>query len=463
MVAPPRTDSGTERVVAYSNRLPVRRVAGGWRPSAGGLVAAVRPALGSSEAVWIGWDPSGAVPARVPGLGARLEGLTLTRSEVDAFYHGFSNRTLWPLLHGAIEDPVFEPRWWQTYVAVNRRFAAARPPGESFHWVHDYQLFLLPQALRDQGGEGRIRLFLHVPFPAPELFARLPWRRQILEGMLGADTIGFHTTDYRDNFLRACARHVRGIDVDPGRIRAVDGRVVHADVNPISVDAPEIAADAVSSKVDRFTTRLLNGLDGRRMILGVDRLDYTKGIAERLRAIELLFALRPERRREVVFIQLAVPSRGEIREYEALRSTVERLVGRINGRFTEAGGPVPVHYLHRSVAWHQLLAYYRVADVCLVTPLADGMNLVAKEFAVAAAAAGSSGALVLSEFAGASRELREALPCNPYDLDGLAGTIDLALELPPEDRRRRLARLAATVAAHDVQAWYARESANPEV
>ncbi len=209
--------------------------------------------------------------------------------------------------------------------------------------------------------------------------------------------------------------------------------------------------------MERHLGRLHSRFGGRKVVLGVDRLDYTKGIPERLRAIELLLELQPRRRRELTFVQIAVPSRGEIHEYEQLRATVEQLVGRLNGRFTEASHDVPVHYLYRGVSREQLLAYYRLADTCLVTPLADGMNLVAKEFVCAQAAGAGTGSLVLSEFAGAIEELPDALPCNPFDVEGLAGTIDLSLQLPEEDRRRRVERMAATVRRHDVHRWVERE------
>lgn len=321
------------------------------------------------------------------------------------------------------------------------------------YWVHDYHLMLLPQLLRRRGAEGVISFFLHIPFPAPEVFARMPWRTQILDGLLGADVVSFHTEGYCDNFLRTVARLRDDATIEGKEIRLTDGRRVRVEAHPISIDASDFAERAQRPGVDRYLGGLRRQFEGRRVLLGVDRLDYTKGIVERLRAIELLFELRRELRGEIAFVQVAVPSRGDIREYRELRATVEELVGRINGRFTEPGMDVPVHYLYRGVTPDRLLAYYRLADVCLVTPLADGMNLVAKEFVTTQAATGGSGALVLSEFTGAIAELREALPCNPFDLDGLVGTIELALELEEDDRRHRLTRMAKTVARNDVFHW----------
>ena len=231
--------------------------------------------------------------------------------------------------------------------------------------------------------------------------------------------------------------------------------------HPISIDAGDLAERARQPGVNRALAGLRKQFADRRLLLGVDRLDYTKGIPERLRAIELLLELRPDLRREITFVQVAVPSRGEIREYRELRAAVEQLVGRINGRFTEPGLDVPVHYLYRGVTPDRLLAYYRAAEMCLVTPLQDGMNLVAKEYVTVQQATDGAGVLVLSEFTGAIEELPEALPCNPFDLEGLAGTISLALELDETDRRSRLARMAATIHRHDVFAWLDQELASP--
>lgn len=445
-------------VIAFANRLPVRRTRIGWSISPGGLVTALRPAMESRGGAWIGWDGGAGVPTRVDGLDVDLRGVPLTRREVDSYYHGFANRTLWPLLHGLVEQPTFERSWWDAYRIVNDRFAAADEGRcAAVRWVHDYHLLLVPQLLRRHGVPGQIGFFLHVPFPPVEVFARLPWRARVLEGMLGADVVSFHTTGYRDNFLRSCSGLLDGVEVDGDLIRLRDGRCVRAKAHPISIDAEDFASRSRLAGVERHLRGFRTQFSGRRVLLGVDRLDYTKGIPERLRAVELLLELRPELRGKIGFIQVAVPSRGEIREYRQLRESVEHLVGRINGRFTEPGQDVPIHYLYRGVTAERLLAYYRLADVCVVTPLRDGMNLVAKEYVTVQAAGAHAGVLVLSEFAGAVEELPEALPCNPYDLEGLAGTLSLALELDDFDRRDRIARMAETIRAHDVFAWVDKE------
>jgi trehalose 6-phosphate synthase len=441
-------------VIAFANRLPIRRSRNGWRLSDGGLVAALQPAMMSRGGVWVGWDGGVQTPMSVEGLEIDLRPVSLSRREVDAYYHGFANRTLWPLLHGLVEWPTFDRDWWDAYRVVNQHFANVDDPGMAgFRWIHDYHLLLLPELLRQAGSEGQIGFFLHVPFPPPEVFTRLPWRDPVLEGMLGADIVSFHTERYRDNFLRTCLQCVDGVEVEGTTLRLRDGRKVRTAAHPISIDAGELAGRAREPAVERALAGLRGQFGDRRLMLGVDRLDYTKGIPERLRAIELLFELRPELRREICFVQVAVPSRGEIREYRELRAAVEQLVGRINGRFTEPGLDVPVHYLYRGVTRERLLAYYRAAEICLVTPLQDGMNLVAKEYVTVQAATEGKGVLVLSEFAGAVEELPEALPCNPFDLEGLAGTISLALELDEDDRRRRLEQMARTVSRHDVFAW----------
>ena len=446
-------------VVAYANRLPVSKSRAGWHASAGGLVSALRPALEERGGSWVGWD-GGAddVPKRLDGLGIDLCPVRLSRKEVDDYYHGFANRTLWPLLHGLVEQPVLERAWWRAYREVNARFAAVSPEAAgALNWVHDYQLMLVPALLRERAPEQRTVFFLHIPFPAPELYARLPWRAQLLDGLLGADVVAFHTEEYRDNFARACARLRDDVRVDDARIVLPDGREVVTAAHPISIDAASYAAQAVEPGVERCLRGLRKQFGGKRVLVGVDRLDYTKGILERLRAIELVLERRPDLRGSVAFVQIAVPSRGEIREYRELRTSVEELVGRINGRFTEPLGDVPVHYLYRGITPDRLLAYYRVADVGLVTPLRDGMNLVAKEFVTSQHAGASDGALVLSEFTGAAEQLHGAILCNPFDVEGVAGAIELALELPAEDRRARLDRMAAEVAEHDVHWWAEQE------
>jgi trehalose 6-phosphate synthase len=362
----------------------------------------------------VGWaGQTAGVPRSLPGLGAKLVPVALSRKDVESYYHGFSNSTLWPLFHGLADRVTINGRWWRNYCDVNMRFAqraleVATP--DSILWVHDYHLARVPLQLRDLGVTQPIGFFLHIPFPAQDLFARLPWRGQLLDGLLGADVVSFQTEEYRENFFRSALRLRPDATADDDVLRLGDGRSVLTATHPISIDARSLAEEARSDEVERALERLRAQFAGRRVLIGVDRLDYTKGIVERLSAIELLLERRRDLRGKIAFVQIAVPSRGDIREYRELRSQVEELVGRINGRFTQPGSDVPVHYLYRGVPPERLLAYYRLADVCIVSSLRDGMNLVAKEFVVCQDAGQGRGVLVLSEFAGASEELRQALP-----------------------------------------------------
>ncbi len=433
----------------------------GWRPADGGLVTALRPILEARPGYWIGWDGGAeGAPSSLPDWTAELVPISLSRRQVEGYYHGFANRTLWPLFHGFGDRVRIDRRWWRDYREANELFGeaalAVAPPG-SLLWVHDYQLACLPRILRSAGAVQPIGFFLHIPFPAPELFARLPFRDQLLDGLLGADVVSFQTEEFRENFTRTVLRLRADAKLDGDRIVLDGGRTVRTAAHPISIDAASLRRQAAGKGVERTLARFRRQFEGRRVLIGVDRLDYTKGIVERLRAIELLLENRRDLAGRVSFLQIAVPSRGDIREYRDLRSQVEELVGRINGRFTIPGADVPVHYLHRGVSSERLLAYYRLADTCVAAPLRDGMNLVAKEFVVSQAAGGERGTLVLSEFAGAAEELREALTCNPFDVEGFAGTLELALELDEEDRRWRMQRLARQVAAHDVFGWLERE------
>ena len=457
----PSVERSPAPIVTVANRLPVVKTRGGWRTADGGLVSALRPTFDTRPGCWVGWDGgSPDVPHTLPDLPARLVPVSLRKAEVENYYHGFSNRTLWPLCHGLAERVVIDRRWWRDYNTANERFAnrvleVATP--DSLLWVHDYHLACLPALLRRRGAQHPIGFFLHIPFPAADLFARLPWRNQLVDGMLGADVIGFQTEEYRLNFVSTCMRLRDDLPIDGPRLQLAGGRTVLTATHPISIDVGALRDRARGEGVTRALERLRRQFGARRVLVGVDRLDYTKGIVERLRAIELLLEQRRELRGRLSVLQIAVPSRGDIREYRELRSEVEQTVGRINGRFTNPGQDVPIHYLYRGVSADRLLAHYAIADICMVTPLRDGMNLVAKEFVVCQQALGGAGVLLLSEFAGAAEALPEALPCNPFDVEGLSGTLELALELDRDDRRWRIEALAERVARHDVFAWLGQE------
>jgi len=448
-------------VVAVANRLPVQHGEHGWELSPGGLVTALRPVMSTHAGAWVGWDGGAkGMPSTLPDSGVRLLPIGLSSVQVRNYYYGFSNATLWPLLHYAIEKPRFERAWWHSYRDVNAIFAnqaldALAEYPDAIAWVHDYQLMLVPQLIRERRPEQPVGFFLHVPWPSPDIFARLPWREQILTGLLGADVVAFHTDEYRGNFLRACARLLggAGIEVRGSSVCMPDGRVVTTSTAPISIDAAEYSRLASELDTDEEIEALTEQFSGRTVLLGVDRLDYTKGIVERLLAVEMLLERNPELRARLVFLQIAVPSRDNVREYRQLRTSVEQLTGRINGVFTEPGGDVPVHYLYRSLSPEQLTAYYALADALLVTPLIDGMNLVCKEYVTVQHAREGSGALVLSEFTGAAVELYQAILCNPFDVEGLSFRIEQALRMTEPERRSALAAMADHVRTHDVHRW----------
>jgi trehalose 6-phosphate synthase len=455
-------------VVAVANRLPVRHGDDGWELSPGGLVTALRPVMASHHGAWVGWDGgTRGIPPTLPDSAIQLLPIRLSAAQLRDYYHGFANATLWPLLHDAIEKPRFERAWWQSYRHVNAVFAdqalaaVGEQPG-ALAWVHDYHLMLVPALVRERRPDQPVGFFLHVPWPSPDIFARLPWRQDILLGLLGADVVSFHTERYRENFVEACARCLAdtGVQVNGSAIKMPDQRVVSTTSAPISIDAAEFSRLATDKATGRDIEALSEQFAGRTLLLGVDRLDYTKGIAERLLAIELLLERRADLRTKLAFVQVAVPSRDDVREYRNLRAAVERHIGRINGQFTEPGADVPVHYLYRGLPPQQLAAYYALAAGLLVTPLIDGMNLVAKEYVTVQHARHGSGSLVLSEFTGAAAELREAIPCNPFDVEGLSQRVEHALRLPARVRRTALTAMARHVRRHDVHRWVAGQLAD---
>jgi trehalose 6-phosphate synthase len=457
-------------VVAVANRLPVHHGDNGWELSPGGLVTALRPVMATRPGVWVGWDGgTKGVPPLLPESSIRLVPVGLPAVQARNYYHGFANATLWPLLHNAIEKPRFERSWWRAYQDVNALFAdrAVAALGEqpdAIAWVHDYQLMLVPQLIRGRAGGQPAGFFLHVPWPSPDIFARLPWREQVLTGLLGADLVAFHIDAYRGNFLRSCARLLAGsgVEVRGSSVALPDGRLVATSVAPVSIDAGDLARHATGPGTSKDVQGLTEQFRGRTLLLGVDRLDYTKGIVERVLAVEMLLERNPEYRTSLAFLQIAVPSRDDVREYRQLRATLEQHVGRINGLFTEPGNDVPVHYLYRGLARQQLAAYYAAADALLVTPLIDGMNLVCKEYVTVQHARGGSGALVLSEFTGAAAELPQAVLCNPFDVEGLSYRIEHALRLTPQARRQALAEMAGHVRTYDVHHWVTSQLAEIE-
>jgi len=453
--APPVRSS----LVIIANRLPVDRVEAPdgsvtWRRSPGGLVSALEPVMRSYDGAWIGWD-GGTDATDEPFVddGMTLIPVPISPDEIEEFYEGFSNGTLWPLYHDVVAKPLFHREWWDSYVRVNRRFAekaAAIAADGAMVWVQDYQLQLVPAMLRELRADLRIGFFLHIPFPPLELFQQLPWRRQILEGLLGADIVGFQRPGGAQNFVRLVRQRV-GHKTHRGLVYLPDGRTVQAQAFPISIDASGLEtlarSDSVESRAKEIREQLGNP---RTVLLGVDRLDYTKGIYSRLRAYGELIRDGELSVEDSVFVQVATSSRERVDQYKKLRDDIDRLVGSINGDFGRIGRPA-IHYLHSSYPRDEMAALFRAADICVVTPLRDGMNLVAKEYV--ACKYDDDGALVLSEFAGAADELRQAYMVNPYDINGMKAAILEAINAEPKDRTRRMKAMRRTVAEHDVNDW----------
>ncbi len=454
-------------LVIVANRLPVEFDAEeGWRRAPGGLVSAMESVLRETEAVWVGWSgqfsdaeaPTARpeVPDKVGGV--HLVPVPLTQAEVTAHYDGFSNGALWPNYHGRIVAPVYHRSEFVAHHEVNERFADLVADTASMGarvWVHDYQLQLLPALLRTRRPDLRIGFFLHIPFPPIEIFSELPWRSQVVGGLLGADVVGFQTTDAVINFQRAARRFAEVVDrhgelhvAQPGGARPVATRAF-----PIGIRASDYAELAAQPEVQQRAKQIRADVgDPDVLLLGVDRLDYTKGIDVRIQAVTELMLdgdLDPE---HTAFIQVAPPTRAKVEEYQKIRDDVELLVSRANG----ALGPVgtnPIHYMHQNMAPDELAALYVAADVMLVTPLRDGMNLVAKEYV--AAKADDRGALVLSEFTGAAEQMSQAWLVNPYDIVGMKRAIMDALSEPPDLATARMRALRVGVSTDDVAHWAA--------
>jgi trehalose 6-phosphate synthase/phosphatase len=449
------------RLLIVSNRLPVTvEVERGHvtvTRSSGGLATGLSGPHERSGGLWLGWpgdvtalnaDQRADVTKRLAEL--RTVPLYLTPSEVSRYYDGFANAVLWPLFHYLLNLLPLNARGWDAYRRVNQRFADLvvehYRPGDLI-WVHDYQLMLVPGMLRSKLPNAKIGFFLHIPFPAADVFRIFPWREELLQGVLGADLVGFHTFSYANHFASAVLR-VLGVECTVDRL-VFGGRDVRVGVFPMGIDAKEFSELAETTEVLGLTKTIREQHNGS-ILLGVDRLDYTKGIPRRLLAIERLLEREPSLRGKMQLMQVAVPSRVKVEAYAEFRRMVDEMVGRINGSSSTVSAPV-IHYLYRSFSDRHLSALYRSADVMVVTPLRDGMNLVAKEFV--ASRNDEDGVLVLSEFAGAASELGEALHVNPYDIDGVAQTLLAALQMPPEERRSRMRALRKRVFAGDVHHW----------
>lgn len=463
------------RLVIVSNRLPVVLTEdddGRWQAEAGsgGLVTAMAPVLRDRGGLWIGWPGTAVDEEKVDleGLlnsaaeaGYTFKPVSLTADEVAGYYHGFANEVLWPLFHDLQASCYFDPVYWKAYRRVNRKFAEvimAHTGRDDHIWIHDYHLIGVGLELREAGLASRIGYFLHIPFPPLDLFLKLPWRFQILNALLAYDLVGFQTQRDKRNFIhcvRAMRKDVRVRGKGQVATAEIGGREVRIGNFPISIDYDEFARKAESQEVERRVAEIQNDLgmqeDRHHLVLGVDRLDYSKGIPERLKAFANFLERFPALRGKVSLVQIVVPSRTGIRKYQDLKRDIERLVSKINGEYGRIDW-TPIHYIFRSVDRTELVALYRAADVALITPLKDGMNLVAKEYC--AANVREDGVLILSEFAGAAPQLhKEALLVNPYDVEEVAGAIATACEMAPRERRRRMKAMRRKVRKSDIFWW----------
>jgi trehalose 6-phosphate synthase/phosphatase len=449
-----------KRIIIVSNRLPVKIAQQDgetvFQNSEGGLATGLGSIYKQNNNLWIGWP--GALPNEnekdhvTKALNqSNLSPVFLTQEEINDFYEGFSNETLWPLFHYFPTYATYNPQHWESYVQVNRKFADAiisKATSDDIVWIHDYQLLLVPDMVRKAMPDISIGFFQHIPFPSYEIFRMLPWREQLLNGILGADVIGFHTYDDVRHFLSAASR-LTGLDSNANEL-IIDSRTISVDAFPISIDYKKYKKLAEDSQTRRNERKLKQMVNHNKLLIAIDRLDYSKGILHRLKAYRLLLKNHPELKGKVTMMQLVVPSRDNVPKYKELKEEMNGLISEINGTYSTLGWQ-PIHHFYRSFSPHMLSALYKVADVALVTPMRDGMNLVSKEYI--ASKLDQKGVLVLSEMAGASRELSDALMVNPNDIWGFSEKIYEALFMSDEEKKRRMVALQQTVAKFDIHTW----------
>ena len=457
------------RFVIVSNRLPYRldldpdnKVS--LKRGVGGLVTALDPILRLTGGTWVGWSGTHKdLPQKITlpretdeAKPYSLRTIKLTAKEVENYYLGYSNRCLWPLFHYFQEHCHFSHDEWKTYKDVNRRFTdaiLAEYESEDLIWVQDYHLMLVPSMLRAEIPDARIGFFLHIPFPSNDVYELAPQARELLEGLLGADLVGFHINSYARNFITAVARLTDHRFLPENMEARIEGRQVKVAALPISIDFDQFARSASADHMLPRVREIRNSYRADILAVGVDRLDYTKGILERLGAIELMLDRHPELQGKFTYIQISEPSRAKVEAYRELRENIERMVGHINGRFG-GRGCIPIDYRYEGLPHTDLVAYYRAADVALVTPLRDGMNLVAKEYV--ASRVDNSGALVLSRFTGAAAELVDAVLVNPYDPETTAEQIYEAIRMPAAEQQQRMLRMRQVVSRNDIYWWLER-------
>lgn len=442
-------------LTVVANRVPIRQTDDGWETSVGGLTTALLPVLESQGGVWVGMGEEPELPERQeypaenPDFVVRR--VPLSTEELDGYYYGMANQILWPLSHYLIQHLELNDEFIEIYRQVNKRFADAvleeTDGGEDeVIWIQDYHQMLSPGYIREERPDATIGHFWHIPWPAMEVFRILPWARELLRGMLGCDLIGFHVEEYVDNFLES-AEVLLGAEVE-GNVIRYEGRETRAEAHPIGIEVDRFKEMAHASDIEEEAEKFRERLGTDYVVIGIDRLDYTKGIRSRMLAFEQFLEDNPEYHGNVSFFQIATPSRTELESYQKIRREVDEVVGRINGRFARDSW-VPVNYRYRTYTQFELCAFYRAADAALITPLRDGMNVVTQEFVTAT----QNGVLILSELTGAAYLLPEALQVNPYDHGGLARAIKTALEMSDEEKQKRLKGLKRTIEELDVHNW----------
>ena len=459
------------RLIVVSNRLPIvlKRGEGGrlqMKSGSGGLVRALVPVLKNRGGMWVGWpgiesengsDIKEFIANTTKNFGYAFKPVLLSAKEKNEYYSGFSNEVLWPLFHDMVSNCNFDPSYWETYQKVNRKFAETTAQNcrkNDYIWVHDYHLINVAKELRDLGIDSITGFFLHIPFPPLDIFVKLPWRFQILNAMLDYDLIGFQTLRDRRNFVQCVRTLLKGVYIY-GKGQVISCRIGSREVRigsfPISIDTRAFAEDAQTRDVAEKAWYIHEDLPNRKLIFSVDRLDYTKGIPHKLEAFRNALTRYPELRRNVTLIQVVVPSRRDIPAYSELKTEIDRLVGEINGQFTQSGW-VPINYIFRHLGPEELLAYYRTSEVALITPLKDGLNLVAKEYC--ASNVDENGVLILSEFAGAAAQLQKgAIMVNPFNIELVADAIYQACTMDMEKRKIRMHKLRRSIRRYDIFRW----------
>lgn len=461
------------KIIIVSNRLPlnikIEKEDLKIEPSVGGLATGMRSVHEAHESKWIGWtgltEEELTTPTREKvNLAVEKEkciGVPLTKEDIDLYYYGFSNKTIWPLFHYFTEFAEFEKEYWNAYYNVNAKFAEVITKkckkGDTI-WIHDYQLLLLPKMIKDRCPEVSVGFFLHIPFPSYEVYRILPWRNEIIEGMLGSDLIGFHTYDYERHFFSSVRRLI-GYEISFNKI-ILDTRIVKADSFPMGIDFDKFhnaaihhSSKSIHDKSDikqQLDRHILNAPDIRKLILSIDRLDYTKGIAKRLHAFEYFLEKYPEFQGKASLVMLAVPSRANLDQYQKMKSEIDELVGRINGKFSTITWS-PIWYFYRSMPFENLIDLYTSCDIALLTPIRDGMNLVAKEFI--ASKVDKKGVLILSEMVGAVKEMSEALLINPQNYEEIADALKKAIEMPEEEQVERITIMQKRLKRYNISRW----------